>query len=169
MPCPGAPQGRHNTESDMLVLQYVYYRSLHFPLTLNQSQYWGIVRNSQLNIKQAKIINISSKQNLHVPGAGLSSRCCPLFPFSIPRARFGHLLLFHLCPRPHSMVQTPPPVPTTDLSTLFRSSFACSIALEISSTSLPAPAGHVMPSVSCTKGSRHRFRHMPGCTAGLKI
>ena len=42
------------------------------------------------------------------------------------------------------MVQTLSPVPTTALSTLFQNSYACSIALEISSTSLPAPAGQVI-------------------------
>ena len=45
------------------------------------------------------------------------------------------------------MVQTLPPVPTTALSTLFQNSKACSIALKISSTSLPAPAGQVIPSL----------------------
>ena len=43
------------------------------------------------------------------------------------------------------MVQTLPPVPTTALLTLFQNSYACSIALAISSTSLPAPAGQVIP------------------------
>ena len=71
VPCPGAPPGSHNTESDMLVLQYVYYRSLQSSFTLNQIQSWGVVRNSQINMKQAKTKNISSKQNQHVPGAGL--------------------------------------------------------------------------------------------------
>ena len=45
------------------------------------------------------------------------------------------------------LVQTLPPVPTTALSMLFQNSNACSIALEISSTSLPAPAGQVIPSL----------------------
>ena len=45
------------------------------------------------------------------------------------------------------MVQTLPPVPTTALSTLFHNSNACSIALKISSISLPAPAGQVIPSL----------------------
>ena len=43
------------------------------------------------------------------------------------------------------MVQTLPPVPTTALLTLFQNSYACSIALAISSTSLPASAGQVIP------------------------
>ena len=45
------------------------------------------------------------------------------------------------------MVQTLPPVPTTALSTLFQNSNACSIALKISSTSLPAPAGQANSSL----------------------
>ena len=43
------------------------------------------------------------------------------------------------------MAQTLPPVPTTALSTLFQYSYACSIALAFSSTSLPALAGQVIP------------------------
>ena len=38
-------------------------------------------------------------------------------------------------------------MPTTALSTLFQNSYACSISLEISSTSLPAPASQVIPSL----------------------
>ena len=45
------------------------------------------------------------------------------------------------------MVQTLPPVPTTALSALFQYSYGCSIALAISSTSLQAPAGQVVPSI----------------------
>ena len=45
------------------------------------------------------------------------------------------------------MVQTLPPVPTTALSTLFQNSNACSIALKISSSSLPAHAGQLLPSL----------------------
>ena len=71
VPCPSAPPGSHNTESDMLVLQYVYYRSRQSSFTLFQSQSWGVVRNSQINMKLAKTQNISSKQKQHVPGAGL--------------------------------------------------------------------------------------------------
>ena len=58
----------------MLVLQYAYYKSLQSPFTPNQSQSWGVIRNSKINMKRAKTKNISSKQNQHVPGAGLSPR-----------------------------------------------------------------------------------------------
>ena len=72
VPCPGAPPGSHNTESDMIVLQYVFHHRLfQSSFTLDQSQSWGVVRISQVNVKEAKTQNISGKQNQHVPGAGL--------------------------------------------------------------------------------------------------
>ena len=65
------------------------------------------------------------------------------------------------------MVQTLPPVPTTALSTLFQNSNACSIALEVSSTSLPAPAGQVIPSLLFSSLVQNKVATDPG--TGLAV
>ena len=96
-------------------------------------------------MKQAKTKNISSKQNQHVPGAGLR-------PVLMARC-FFHLRSRSLSASPPvSSVLRPlidgadPSGLTTGLTTLFRIFLACSIAFEISLISLPAPAGQEIPS-----------------------
>ena len=172
VPCPGAPSGSHNTESDMLVLQYVYYRSVQSSFILNQSHSWGVVRDSLINMKEAKTKKTSAASKISRawcgPKPSLMARCSFLLHSRSLWASSSFACMLR------------PPTDGADPSTSahhrslnvvpkFKHVFHHAQNLLNLSPDTCRPSSPISPFFSCTKKSSHRFRHRTGCTAGLQM